>query len=149
MKKLIVACAIMSCASLTSMAQNAAPNPPQKPAGTPGAPAMANPEQRENAMAEHEAKTYEKLYALNAEQYKGVYQASLEMAKKMDALRASGKQPKREDFEAMMSEKDAKFKKVMTPEQYAKYESTRRRPNPPSQPGAPMAPTPAQAPLKN
>ena len=137
MKKLIVTCAVVVYASVGALAQttNKAVTTPAQAPVTPLTRPQNNmtPEQRAQQFAENQAKSFERQYGLNATQYKDVYAACLEFANKMETQRTSGKQPTNQGFEAMMAEKDAKFKQAMTAEQYAKYESTRRRPVP--QPG--------------
>ena len=126
MKKLIVTCSLIAFASVASFAQVA-----KQPATT--VPASARPQmtpeqmkQREDQAADRQAKFFEKQYGLNAEQSKGVHEACATFVKKMDAMRAEGKQPNREAMDKLMAERDASFKKAMSSEQYAKYEATRK-----------------------
>lgn len=139
MKKIIATCALITCATIGAFAQNAkmvstapAPQGPLSPLSRPQV--TTTQEQRSQQMAENQARAFERQYGLTPEQYKGVYAACMEFTTKMDASRTSNTQMTQQDFETLMSEKDAKFKKVMNAQQYAKYESTRTRPVP--QPGA-------------
>lgn len=150
MKKIIITCAMITSVSMIASAQDMKPSGP-----TPSAPqttmaprppmSPANSEQMQQRMAEGQAKNMERQFALNAEQYKGVYQACLDFSKGMGEMRGPGKTPKPGDREKLEATRDAKFKQILTSEQYAKYETTRQRRMPP--PGAP-APA-AQPPVKN
>ncbi len=94
------------------------------------------PQMQPEQMAERRAQMYKKQYELNDEQYKGVYEAELDFVKQVQQIRASGKQATQPQMQQLAADKDAKFKKVMTPEQYTKYTAAR-------QPGAqPPAPAP-------
>ena len=128
MKKLVFVFALLSGISYAATAQNTAPQQQQ------------TSEDRQRGMAEHQARTFQKLYNLSDDQYKGIYDVCLGQAKKMDEMRSTGKQPTPQQFDALNVEMDAGFKKVMNADQYAKFESTRRRPSP--------APTPAAQPAK-
>lgn len=79
---------------------------------------------RQGVMAERQAKTYQQQYQLSNTQYKGVYDACLEFAKKVDAPRAEGRQITPQEFEAALNAKNEKFKAAMTPEQYKAYDAT-------------------------
>ena len=133
-------------------AQQSAPahTPPQvnTPANAPNA--QMNKDQMAQRMAENQAKHLEKDLNLNSEQYKGVYIACLDWAKSIQSMNTPGKPMKPGDHEQLEAEKDAKIKKVLTPEQYTKYEMTRHRgirPGGPNQP-PPVPPAPP-APVKN
>ncbi len=161
MKKLILTCALLSCASMAAMAQGAK-QAPMNPASQPGAPVPPPPpggpngsEQRQTMMATNQAKFLEKQYGLNADQYKGTFAACLDFVKAMDAQRMSGKPPTPTDMQKLDAEKDAKLKKVMTAEQFTKYSSSKMRPGGPGAapmhppmpaPGQHGAPVPAPAP---
>lgn len=119
MKKLVFVLALLSGTIYSATAQTAAAPAPQAPSGD-----------RQTAMAQHQASTFRRLYNLTDEQYKGVYEACLDQAKKIDEIRATGKQPTPQQSEAMNADLDARFKKVMNADQYSKFESTRRRPVP-------------------
>jgi len=124
MKKLIITCTFIAFGAVASFAQQAANSPakPQRPQMTP-----EQREQREKQGAERMSQAIAKQYNLNGEQSKGIYDASMSFIKKMEDLRANGKQPTRDEMEKMMDERDEAFKKVMTPEQYAKYAATRNK----------------------
>ena len=129
MKKLIITCTFIAFGAVASFAQQTANSPakPQRPQMTP-----EQREQREKQGAEHMSQAFSKQYNLNAEQTKGIYDASMNFIKKMEDMRANGKQPTREEMEKISDERDEAFKKVMTPEQFAKYSAARnnRKPNP-------------------
>ena len=160
MKKLITTCALLACASVVSFGQSAKQQPASANMNAAAAQrqqqqarAQMTPEQmkqRQEQMAERQSKFFEKQYGLNPEQYKGVHEANLAFIKNIEELRAQGKQPSREDQEKMMSDRDEAFKKVMTPEQFAKYQATRTKPSSMNanahQQGAPMQ---APAPVKH
>ena len=128
MKKLIVTCSLLAFASVASFAQVA------KQPGTT-TPSTARPQmtpeqmkQREDQAADRQSEFFKKQYSLNDEQTKGVRAACATFVKSMNAMRAEGKQPNKQDMDKLMAERDASFKKAMTPEQYAKYEATRTKP---------------------
>ena len=104
---------------------NAAPQTNAAPQQAVARPQQPQPEQ----MAERRAQIYKKQYDLNDQQYKGVYSAELEYMKQMMDMRAKGQQPTMEQNQQMMAAKDAKFKNVMTPDQYTKYSSSRPQQN--------------------
>jgi hypothetical protein len=142
MKKLLITSALLGFASLVSYGQATAPaqTTTTMQAGAQAAPPrqMPTPEQ----MAERRAKGEEKQLGLSPEQYKSVYEADLEAAKKMVELRSSGKaQPA--DFQAINAAKEEKLSKILTADQMTKFKamSNRQRPMPPA--GAPGA-APAQ-----
>lgn len=121
MKKLIIATTLLAFASASVFAQAA------KMATAPQASTTtqaSTPQERVTKIAEHQAKTYEQQYKLNSTQYTGVYNACVEFNTKMESQRSSGKQIKREDVEAALAERNAKFKAVMSPEQYKAYDAT-------------------------
>ncbi len=149
MKKLILTCALVTGAALAASAQNAPsappPPPPQHPnSNVAGPKGPMTEEQRQQHMAESQARLMEKQYALTPLQYSGVYKACLEFTKSMDEMRGPGKMPKPVDHEKLEMEKDAKLQKIMTKDQFEKYSLTKRRPMQ-QQPG--MAPQ--GAPVKN
>jgi hypothetical protein len=126
MKKLIITCALLTSASMLSFAQSAQTSPAQAQPNA-AAPQMQNrqrptPEQ----MAERRANAAKTQYALNDEQYKGIYAAELDFFSQMQAARANGQQPAPGQAQQMSMAKDAKYKTIMTPEQYQKYSATRR-----------------------
>ena len=125
MKKLILAGAILAVASTSAFAQAAKPSAaqPSPVAKQADQPTQISQEQRQQKSAENQAKTFEKQYGLSADQYKGVYAACLEFVKNIESSRKSGKQMTREGFMELLAARDAKFKTVMTKEQYAKYEA--------------------------
>lgn len=160
MKKLIITCTLLSAFCIAANAQ--APNNTQIQSGTsmqppanattPGGASRVpfnqltpeQKEQRQNMMAERQAKGFEQQYKLNAMQYKGVYDACLDFVKKQQSFRDNGKQPNQEENMKMVEERDAKFKQIMTEEQYKQYSSNRHMPNRPNMPAQTPAPVPAQ-----
>ena len=144
MKKLIMTCVLLTSASLVSFAQTAAPAQTtatmQAPGGAPHQ--MPTPEER----AQRHAQGVQKQLNLTADQYKVVYEAELEMNKKVEELRKSTPQPSRDQFMAISATKDEKIKKVLTPEQLQKYQLMTNRQHPAPAPGmAPGQPTTAPA----
>ncbi len=144
MKKLMVTCALLTCATVGAFAQNSkAPGKNVATAATPGQPApltpmsrpanAPSPEQMKLNFVENQARAFERQYGLTKEQYKGIYAACMEHINKQNEMEAKNKQMTTQDYEKLLFEKDAKFKKVMNAAQYAKYISTRTKPVP--QPG--------------
>lgn len=138
MKKLILTCALLTSASMLSFAQStqssvtmtpqsnaAAPQTNAAPPQTAPQPAMRQQQMQPEQMAKRRADIYQKQYALNDEQYKGVYNAELDFMKQMMDMRSNGQQPSAEQNQKLMVEKDNKFKAAMSPDQYAKYSATR------------------------
>lgn len=80
--------------------------------------------QRVGMLAERQAKTYEQQYQLNKTQYDAVKAVCLDFAKKVDAPRLEGRQITPGEFQTAMAEKNARFKAIMTPEQYKAYDAT-------------------------
>ena len=130
MKKLIITCFLVSSASLVSFAQNSeqATTAPKTATTATAAPApvrkMPSPEQ----IAERRAKSEEKQYQLSADQYKGVYQAELEYMQHVQQVHNSGGKLDQAQLTQMNTTKDEKFKKIMTPEQYTKYNASKPKP---------------------
>ncbi|MBC7554763.1 MAG: hypothetical protein H7257_12375 [Taibaiella sp.] len=135
MKKIIITCAVLAITAAGAFAQNSrqaitTPGQPQPVTPLTRPQSDVTPEQRVQQFAENQARAFERQYSMTPEQYKKMYAACLEFTNKMESQRTTGKQPTQQEFEAIMAEKDAKFKKIMTTDQFAKYESTRRRPVP-------------------
>jgi hypothetical protein len=141
MKKLIITCALLTSASMLSFAQST--QTPATTAAQPnGAPQAHAQQQRPTAeqIAERHAQADKKQFNLDDNQYKGVYTAELEYYKQMLDMRDKGTQPTPDQAQKLRTDKDAKIKAVMTPEQYAKYNNN--RPNPQMQPAAPNSNAP-------
>lgn len=134
MKKLIITCALLTCASLVSFGQNSQP----APASTTmhARPPMGAPTMSIEQRAERHARSEEKQLNLSPEQYKSAYEAELEMTKKVEELKATG-QPKKEDFMAVNAQKEEKFKRIFTAEQMVKYQAMNNRQHPAPAPNAP------------
>ena len=141
MKRIIVTCALLTCATIGAIAQNSkspakgtatAANQPITPLTRPAN--ALSPEQMKLNFVENQARAFERQYGLTNEQYKGIYAACMDHINKQNAMEAKNKQLTTQDYDNLLAEKDAKFKKVMNTTQYAKYISTRTRPVP--QPGA-------------
>ncbi len=122
MKKLIITSTLFAFAAMPVFAQTA------KKVSAPSVQQTANEAsvdaKRIDAVATRQAKTFEQQYKLTPEQYKGVYAACYDFTKKMEENRHLGRQITTADVNAILAEKNAKFKAVMTPAQYAAYEST-------------------------
>jgi cellobiose-specific phosphotransferase system component IIB len=80
------------------------------------------------ASAERRAKMYQKQLSLTPEQYKGVYKAELDLAKKEQGMRASGRQAGPGESMQMQMTHDQQLKAAMNADQYAKYELTKPKP---------------------
>lgn len=142
MKKLIITCALLSATSLASFAQNQTTTtmsmqaPQDAKSQAPGM-APANPRMPPvEMMADRRSKMYEKQLSLTADQTKSIYQAELAFWKEDFSSRANGAQPGPGQTAQNQMGKDMKFKQILTPEQYAKYEATRPNPNPMQKPAA-------------
>jgi hypothetical protein len=84
----------------------------------------SSPEQR----AQWQSNAMKTKLGLNDTQYQQVSAINLEYAKKGEEIKNSGggKFSKYRKFKSMMSDKDAKFKKVLTPDQYTTYEEMKK-----------------------
>ncbi len=134
---MIITCAMVTLAATLSFAQTSQTTKKTistENANTTGVKATTNAPVKRNVtpsperMAERRAKMYEKQYSLTKEQYNGVYQAELEFAKENLAMHANGGTTDQAKLNQMMTVKDQKFKQAMSPEQYAKYESSKPKP---------------------
>lgn len=76
-----------------------------------------DPKQR----AERMTSMMEKQYALTAEQTKQVSDVNTKMAEETQKMMESGTRD-REQMKAINDKRSAEYKKILTPEQYAKYE---------------------------
>jgi len=142
MKKLIITCALLTSASMLSFAQSTQTSATMSAQPNGAAPqAMQNNQQQRSPeqIAERRAQIYQKQFGLDDNQYKGVYAAELEYIKQLMDLRAKGQQPAPGQAQQMNADKDAKFKAVMSADQYQKYSAT-RRPMPQQQAPNPAAP---------
>ena len=129
MKKLILTSVILAFASISVFAQNAKQSGTTvsaKPDNnmTAAQSAQMSPEMRKQKAVENQAKSFEKQYNLTADQYKGVYAACNDFVTNIETARKSGKQLTGDDFKRLLSQRDAQLKKVMSAEQFAKYEAT-------------------------
>jgi len=154
MKKLIITCTLVSAFGIASYAQASNNATLQSGTSMQAAPGLApggdrvpfnqltpeQKEQRQAAIAERQAKYYENQYHLNAMQYKGIYDACLEYVKKQQAFRDNGKQPNLDENLKMGEERDAKFKEIMSEDQFTQYKSTQHLPQRPNRQAA-TAPT--------
>ena len=84
----------------------------------------SSPEQR----AQWQSNSMKTKLALDDTQYQQVSAINLEYAKKGEEIKNSGggKFSKYRKFKFMMSDKDAKLKKVLTPDQYTTYEEMKK-----------------------
>lgn len=141
MKKLIITSALFAFASVPVFAQSsqmqAAPAPQPNQAKQQQMQQMT-PAQRAEKMAEHQSKTYATQYKLNEDQTKKVHDACLEFATTMEANRASGKQITRQDVDQALEARNAKFKSIMTAEQYKAYDATLAHTKPQPTPTGPV-----------
>ncbi len=84
-----------------------------------------NPMQKNlEAMAEHQSIRMQQTLGLSSEQYKSVYTINLDFGNGMRDLQPMDTAKKR----ALVNEKDAKMKSVLTDEQYQKYLTQQKRP---------------------
>ena len=143
MKKLIITCALITSASRVSFAQSQQPAnqaPSVGPSSTANRP-MPTPE----FMAQRRTTMYERQLNLTPEQSKSVYDVELNFVKQEQAVRANGGQPDMAQHQQMMMAKDEQFKKILTADQYTKYDALRPRPGVQPVPGTPAPGTPAPA----
>jgi Spy/CpxP family protein refolding chaperone len=125
MKKLILTCALVACASIASFAQtNAAPQ------SISGSAASASPEQ----IAERHTKIDEQQFKLNPDQAKSVYQVELDYAKQNQAMHTEKEQPSQGRIMQARAGRDNRMKAILTPEQFTVYQKV----NPPVDFSAPM-----------
>jgi periplasmic protein CpxP/Spy len=129
MKKLILTCAFLTSASMLSFAQStqttaAGAQPNAAPQAMPNTQQRPTPEQ----MAERRAQMYTKQYGLDDKQYKGVYAAELDYTKQIMDFRDKHQQSTAEQRQQMQADRDAKYKAVLTPEQYEKFSAGRPKP---------------------
>jgi len=84
----------------------------------------STPEQR----AQWQSNAMKTKLGLNDAQFQQVSAINLEYAKKGDAIKNSGdgKFSKYRKFKSMMSDKDEKLKKVLTPDQFTTYEEMKK-----------------------
>ena len=84
----------------------------------------SSPEQR----AQWQSNAMKSKLGLDDTQYQQVSGINLEYAKKGEEIKNSGggKFSKYRKFKSMMSDKDAKLKKVLTPDQYTTYEEMKK-----------------------
>ncbi len=137
MKKIIFTCALFTFVSIISFAQSkqtgnaahpntAAATPPPPP--PPAPPGQLTPQQ----MAEQRAKAIQQQYKLSPEQYKGAYKVETDFFTQERQLRTSGAPIGQGQIMQMMMGRDQKYKEIMTPEQWAKYDETRPKMTPPA-----------------
>ncbi len=137
MKKLIITTALLAFASVSVFAQssqtqavpNAAKTQPQQ---------QMTAAQRSERMAEHQSKTYAQQYKLNEDQTKKIHEACLDFAKAIENSRASGRQMTHAEVDAALNVRNAKFKSIMTAEQYKAYEATLAHSTPQPVPSGPV-----------
>lgn len=147
MKKIIVSCAVLTLGAFSALAQsktdrkpvmgsndNAVKNTtvvsaePQSPAHR--VPDARTAEQRIQEFAQNKATAFKRQYNLTEKQYQGVYEATIDFTKKMEAIAAQGRQVGNDEYDQLMAEHDKKLKRALSEEQYAKYEKTRIKPAP-------------------
>ena len=126
MKKILLTATMFAAASASVFAQNAQKSGTltTAQAGAAAQPMQMSAEQRQQKTAEAQAKDIERQYGLSEGQYKGVYSACLEFVKTLEGSRTSKQALTRDAFGEMMAQRNAKIKAVMTPAQYAKFETT-------------------------
>jgi hypothetical protein len=132
MKKITLTCSLLAFASVAVFAQSNVQSlrsnettSIQRPQ-----PSQEDITKRQTAVATNMAKSMQQHYGLSQEQYDKVYVVCLENSKKMEAMRASGKQPSREEFQKIMDERNAGFKAIFTPQQYAQFAASLPHPAP-------------------
>ena len=133
MKKLIFTCAMLTGLSMVSFAQanqmapTQATNAVQAPTNVmqPSEQQLAQQKKQAEQMAERQTSQMKQQYGLNDEQYKKVFEVNQAFMTKMMANRnPPNRQSNPNDRQAIMDEKNAKLKKILTPEQYSKYETS-------------------------
>lgn len=131
MKKLITTCALLTTVTMVGMAQSRIPSGAMKgkavrPLSTTAAQsaAVAASSGPEKA-AENEAKTIQKKYGLNDEQYKAVYSAQLDYQQQIAQAKEQGYEPGPGQTQQMNMSLDQRIQNVMTPDQWAKYSAAK------------------------
>src|ERR1700733_1938255 len=109
MKKLIIACMLITGASTASFAQNGTPSTGPGPA--PSAASQVNVEQQAHRRAGMDVK----LYGLTDDQAKSAYDIELEFMSAMNKYRTEGKQPNQGQMGNIQTRRDQKMKAILTP----------------------------------
>jgi hypothetical protein len=119
MKRFISTLALAAGFCGAAFAQNAA-NTPERPSQ---AQLEASKKQMAESMAERMSRDFQQKYGLSEEQYKKTLQANLVFSQKMIENRnPTGRTVTPAENQAIMDERDAKMKSIMTPEQYKQYD---------------------------
>jgi hypothetical protein len=124
MKKLIITCALVAFGSMVSFAQSAKSTNTTKAGKSTQAAPKTHSESALEQTATKNANDYKKKLGLRADQYNAIYNVELEYLKQQQAMSANGAKPT--DGQSMQARmgKDQRFQNVLTPEQYAKYQSS-------------------------
>lgn len=129
MKKLITTCVLLAAASFASIAQSKQTATKSAATKNTGSSASATAATKANAqspqqIAEIRAKMYKQQYQLTDEQYKGVLQAETDYETQSAAFKANGQVMGAGPAAQMKMARDQRFKSVLTPDQYSKYQSS-------------------------
>ena len=131
MKIVILTSVMVFSLSGVLLAQESKPVPPPPAqsftAVQPGEPSA-------DQMAQAQAKAVKKQYKLTQDQYVKIVKIETDFFNQERAIRNSGKPPVRGTMMKLETEKDKKYKEVMTPKQYAKYSASRPQLPPPPPP---------------
>ncbi len=131
MKKLITTCVLLTGLTMVSFAQSkvATKSAPVQTTTTTKTTTTRSTSPSPEQLAERRAKAVQQQYALNAEQYKGVYEAELDYETQYQRSKANGYEPGPGQSMQMKMGRDQRYKSVMTAEQYTKYEATQKKTN--------------------
>ncbi len=124
MKKLIVTCAIIAFGTVVSFAQSAQIQPNGTHAQKVHTPIKQTPQE----LAQNDCKYYQQQIKLNDMQFKGTYDASVEMYTQLIAIRnANPTKDMVEENQKLMSTRDQKFKAILSEQQYNDYMTIRTK----------------------
>jgi len=147
---MLLSLAFVGRAQDENQARPSTPPPPPSVTGAVANPpspirATTHPPHDPVPVAERRAKEMQTRLGLSPEQYKGIYDAELEFTKVIFQQRSAqpgGPRPDRDKIMKANEVKDAKYKTILTPEQWEKYDAMRPK-TPPPPPLAPGTPPPA------
>jgi len=122
MKKLIATCTLLMAVSMVSLAQTAQKS--EVPLTQKDKQGRPNPEE----MAEKRSKMIQQRYSLNDAQYKSIYSVELDQMKQFEEMRKSGNKPGEGQMMQMRMSRDQRYKSILTPEQYTKFEADQPKP---------------------
>jgi len=139
MKKVIITAALILGASSAMYAQTATTATPQAMPNHQ----MPSPED----MAKRQTDRLNGMVKLNDAQSKSVYQANLDFANKLQAARQSND---RAAFKTAQDDREAQYKKILTPDQYNTYnqQKTQMMQNRAAMPKPGVAPAPVSTPAQ-